>query len=198
MRSLGKAFLVIVSVVYPCLVFFGLAVFKVSPRILSLCVVLVVAGNFLSLTGKRRDASGAGKPDLAKISLTAVLCLLAALIMVFNSGFFLKLYPLVMGSFLLGTFAFTLVRPPSMILRFATLQDKDLANKEDYPGVERYCRTVTLVWCGFFVLNLCASAYTMLFLSDFAWSLYNGLISYVLIGILFFGEMVFRRFMQRK
>lgn len=195
MGSLGKAFLVIVSVAYPCLVFLGLVVFKVSPRILSLVVVLVAAGNFLSLTGKKRDDAGRAA---GKIALTAVLGLLAALIMVFNSGFFLKLYPLVISAFLLGSFAFTLARPPSMILRFATLQDKELPHRDSYPVVVRYCRAVTIVWCGFFVFNLCVSAYTMLFLPDFAWSLYNGLISYILIGVLFFGEMIVRRFVQVK
>lgn len=198
MVRLGKVLPVIVSVVYPCLVFLGLAVYGVSPRILSLCVVLVVVGNFLTLTGKRKDGIKSGGHDVARIALTAVLCLLAVLIMVFNSGFILKLYPLVMGVFLLGSFGLTLIKPPSMILRFATLQDKDLPNAENYAEVVRYCRAVTLVWCVFFIFNLCVSAYTMLFLSDFAWSLYNGLISYILIGILFFGEMLFRRFIQRK
>jgi uncharacterized membrane protein len=34
-------------------------------------------------------------------------------------------------------------------------------------------------------------------MSDFVWTLYNGLISYVLIGLLFFGEMGVRAIKAR-
>jgi uncharacterized membrane protein len=49
------------------------------------------------------------------------------------------------------------------------------------------------VWCGFFILNGCMAAWTAFAASRETWALYNGLISYLLMGVLFAGEWVFRR-----
>lgn len=195
MKVAGKVALGVLSVLYPCLMFLGLVVFKVQPRVLSLCMALAVALGFLSLTGEKRKES---KPPLAKYALTGAAAILAVSALVANSALCLKLYPVFVNASLLATFGFTLIRPPSMILRFASLQDRHLAEDEGYSRIVQYCRTVTIVWCCFFVFNLGMAAYTTFFLSDFAWSLYNGLISYILLGILFLGEMVVRRIVQKK
>jgi uncharacterized membrane protein len=195
MGKAGKVALVVLSVLYPCLVFLGLAVFKVQPRLVSLCMVLAVLLNFLSLTGERKAS---GRLPLGKLALIGVACVLIAVAVVANSGICLKLYPVFVSGTLLATFGATLARPPSMILRFATLQDRRLSEDPGYPGIVRYCRAVTGIWCGFFVFNIGMALYTAFCLSDFAWSLYNGLISYILIGVLFVGEMVVRRIVQKK
>jgi len=195
MKVAGKVALGILSVLYPCLMFLGLVVFKVQPRVLSLCMALAVALGFLSLTGDKKKA---GKPPIAKYALAGAAAILVVITLVANSALCLKLYPVFVNTSLLATFGFTLLRPPSMILRFASLQDRHLAEHEGYPSIVKYCRTVTIVWCCFFVFNLGMAAYTTFFLSDLAWSLYNGLISYILLGILFLGEMVVRRIVQKK
>lgn len=191
----GKIALVVLSVLYPCLVFLGLVVFKVQPRVVSLCMLTVVILNFLSLTGERKSS---GRLPIGKLALTGGACILVAVTVASNSGICLKLYPVFVSVSLLATFSLTLVRPPSMILRFATLQDRKLSETPGYPGIVRYCRVVTVVWCAFFVFNLGVSLFTAFFMSDFAWSLYNGLISYILIGTLFVGEMAVRRIVQKK
>lgn len=191
----GKIALVVLSVLYPCLVFLGLVVFKVQPRVVSLCMLTVVILNFLSLTGERKSS---GRLPIGKLALTGGACILVAVTVASNSGICLKLYPVFVSVSLLATFSLTLVHPPSMILRFATLQDRKLSETPGYPGIVRYCRVVTVVWCGFFVFNLGVSLFTTFFMSDFAWSLYNGLISYILIGTLFVGEMAVRRIVQKK
>ena len=56
-----------------------------------------------------------------------------------------------------------------------------------------YTRKVTQVWCGFFVLNGGLALGTALWASDATWALYNGLIAYGLMGVLFAGEWVVRR-----
>jgi len=56
-----------------------------------------------------------------------------------------------------------------------------------------YTRRVTQVWCGFFVLNGSVALVTALWASDATWALYNGLISYCLMGCLFAGEWLVRR-----
>lgn len=195
MNRLGKILLVVLSILYPCAVFIGLVFLKTPPRILSLCVVLVVVVNFLAATGKK---SAKHRISPGKFILAVILVFLVIAIFVTNSERLLKIYPVIMNASLLATFGLTLFRQPSMILRFATLQDKSLADNPDYPGIVLYCRRVTIVWCVFFVFNMCMALYTTFFASSLAWSLYNGLISYILIGILFVGEMVVRHFVQKK
>jgi uncharacterized membrane protein len=192
MKNVGKILLVVLSILYPCIVFAGLFFWGTPPRILGLCVAVVVALNFLTATDKSNDS---GNPPFSKYLATGCLGLLVIAIFVTNSERLLKIYPVVMNVTLLVTFGATLFRSPSMILRFASLQDKTVV---DDPSVVLYCRKVTAVWCCFFIFNIGVSLYTVFFASNLVWSLYNGLISYILIGILFVGEKVVRHFVQKK
>ena len=89
---------------------------------------------------------------------------------------------------LLAVFAISLRYPPSAIERLARLQEPDLPES----GV-RYTRRVTQVWCGFFIVNGSIALATVLWASDAAWALYNGLIAYLLMGLLFAAEWLVRR-----
>jgi uncharacterized membrane protein len=57
----------------------------------------------------------------------------------------------------------------------------------------RYTFRITQIWCAFFLINGTLAAYTALFTSRAAWALYNGLIAYLLMGALFAGEWLYRR-----
>ena len=80
-----------------------------------------------------------------------------------------------------------------MIERLARLQEPDLPAA----GVA-YTRRVTQVWCGFFIVNGSVSLLTALFASDAGWALYNGVISYALMGLLFVGEWLIRKRVKAK
>jgi len=88
---------------------------------------------------------------------------------------------------LLVAFGATLAHGPSMIEKFARMSNPELGEH-----AVRYTRRVTQMWCVFFTLNGAFSAYTALFWTRAAWSLYNGLIAYVLIGVLLVGEVGWR------
>lgn len=66
------------------------------------------------------------------------------------------------------------------------------------PEGVRWCRGVTQVWCGFFVLNGCVALATVLYGDRGLWMIWNGCVSYVLIGILFAGEFLLRRIRMRR
>jgi uncharacterized membrane protein len=194
MSKLGKAFFLSITILYPFLVLVGLLVLKTSPRALSLCLVAILVVNFLAYPG----AGKKGGFDRVRMWATAgILTALIILIVLTNSSGIVKLYPVVMNLFLLGSFAITLFRPPSMIFRFAVLAKKSLMDDPKRPSIETYCRTVTIVWCAFFIFNACLSLITAIWTSDFVWTLYNGLISYILIGLLFFGEIGIRAIKAR-
>lgn len=99
----------------------------------------------------------------------------------------LKLYPVLVNAALLMAFGYSLVAPPSMVERLARLREPDLP-----PAAIAYTRRVTEVWCGFFILNGAAALATALWATEAIWSLYTGVISYVLMGILFGAEFLLR------
>jgi len=100
----------------------------------------------------------------------------------------IKLYPVLVNGVMLIAFAISLWRPPSIVERLARLSEPDLP-----PAGVRYTEKITAVWCVFFVLNGSVSIGTVFWASDRIWALYNGLLSYVLIGMLMAGEWIVRQ-----
>jgi uncharacterized membrane protein len=118
---------------------------------------------------------------------------LAALAFALNVAWPLKLYPVAVNGSLLALFGATLLRPPSMIERLARLTTPDLP-----AHAVAYTRTVTQVWCAFFIVNGSVSVATALWASESTWALYNGGISYGLMGALFAGELLVRQLVKRR
>jgi uncharacterized membrane protein len=80
-----------------------------------------------------------------------------------------------------------------MIERMARLSDPAL------PAYAiAYTRRVTQVWCGFFVMNGTLALLTAVWASAAIWSLYNGVLAYVLMGCLFAGEYLVRIVVRRR
>jgi uncharacterized membrane protein len=99
----------------------------------------------------------------------------------------LRFYPAIVNAALLVLFSWTLLSPPSLIERIARIQHPDLP-----PEGIIYTRRVTQIWCGFFIINGSIALATALWSSVEIWSLYNGLIAYLLIGLLLVGEYLVR------
>lgn len=110
-----------------------------------------------------------------------------------QSSTLLKLYPVAVNLGLMSYALYTLWRPPSAIERLMHA----LRQPVSAAGVG-YTRTLTALWCGFFAANTAAAAYTALVASTSVWALYNGVVSYVVAGILFAAELVFRGFYKRR
>ena len=128
----------------------------------------------------------------ALIVLITLLCLINLFLRPDRINFLLFGVVLCLGaaSFLSeGTFALSLVNPPSVIERLARLKDKNLPQK-----AIAYTRNLTVIWCGFFIANGSVALWTALAATDEIWALYNGFIAYVLIGLLLGGEVIVRRF----
>ena len=196
MKKFLKALIYILAALYPVLIFLLLVVFHLPVRILSLCVVVMAFAYFLSMTGKR----GEGDAKLNWRPLVTSILLLGAGVGCFftNQTVFLKLYSVVIRVVLLSVFGSTLISPPNMAFRFATLQDKKIKGSLAEKQVEEYCRKVTICWCIFFVCDGSVAAYTTFFCSDRIWSLYNGGISYVLLGLFFVIEYIIRKQVDKK
>lgn len=207
MKKFLKALFYVIAAVYPVLVFTLLVVFKVETKILSLVIVALAAAFFLSATGSKKTSEKKGALDWKPL-LSSALFLAAGLFCFFTGKeFFLKLYSVVINATLLVVFGSTLFLEPTIIFRFATLSDKSIAGSSYENQVKLYCKKVTIVWCCFFILNGTTAALTTFADKLFGlsaeearrvWALYNGGISYVLMGTLFVVEFIIRKLVDRK
>jgi len=114
--------------------------------------------------------------------------LLLGLAALFDSRVFLLHLPVLITLFLLVSFAYTLIRPPTMIERYARLGTRDLTDEE-----VRYCTSLTWLWIVFFLFNGLLIEGLILWTSFEIWTLYVGVIGYLLVGLLFALELVYRR-----
>lgn len=192
-RVAGKIFFTAISVLYPVLVYCGIRYWGLSPRRMSLMLLALGFYHFLNFTRCK------SKADRGRTGALVALILVCALVAFFaNNILFVKFYPVLVNLSLLAFFGFTLWRPPSFAFRMACLGDKNLMVSPSFKAVERYCNKVTFAWCLFFVVNGLVSSLTVFVGSDKIWSLYNGLISYILIGLFFIVEYLVRKMVQSK
>ncbi len=174
--------LAILGAAYPVLVYFGLSVF--SPRlILVLLIASVVVRAALFLGGGKRTQAASVLFIAAILASAGIASELVAI----------RFYPVIVSATLATLFGLSLISGMPMIERFARLRSGDL---DDY--AIRYTRKLTGIWGCFFVANGCAAAWTAIYASIETWTLYNGLVSYVLIGILFVGEWPVRRILRAR
>ena len=113
-----------------------------------------------------------------------VLCVSSFLLKTYQ---LLLFYPVVVNAVMLAVFGGSLRSTMPIVERLARLQEPDLPEK----GV-RYTRRVTQIWCGFFIINGGIALGTALWASEAVWSLYTGVIAYILMALLFGGEYLVR------
>ena len=175
------AALVAASILYPGLVYAGQAA---VPPLVFVAVALALIGARLAMSGSpgarvwRMPLVGAG---VAVAALAAVDGHLAA-----------KAYPVVLSLGMAALFGASLLRPPSLIERFARLHEPDLP-----PAGQAYCRTVTVVWTVWLLVNAAVAAALALWGSDAAWALWTGVVAYLVMGVLFAGEVAVRQRVRR-
>lgn len=177
MRGFVNGLAVILTLFYPLAVYFGLS--YLEPWQIALALAFLLA---IRLLAGKTGTAGKGYRWLI-----IVLILYCGLSIFHNDQISLRLYPILVNLGLLTIFAASLYYPPPIIERLARLNIPDLPEK----GIV-YTRKVTQIWCLFFIFNGLAAFYTALWCSMKSWSLYNGLIAYVLIGLLMAGEYLVR------
>lgn len=103
-------------------------------------------------------------------------------------------YPVTVSLSLLLLFSASLLGKTNIIQRIAEKTEQPVTGAIDI----RYTRMVTMVWCVFFIVNAAISFFLAWHQIMDWWAWYNGVISYVLIGILLAGERLLRPELQRK
>ncbi|MDQ7100503.1 MULTISPECIES: hypothetical protein [unclassified Serratia (in: enterobacteria)] len=102
-------------------------------------------------------------------------------------------WPVVVNLVMLFGFGGSLRSDMPLVERLARLRDPQLP-----PEGVRYTRRVTQVWCIFFVFNGSMAFLTALHGDMALWTMWNGMIAYLLIGALMAGEWLVRRRVIRR
>lgn len=164
---------------YPLWVFLGLR--HLGPAATAALLIPLLLGRYwLMRTGRVASLGGSWLLPAALILLLGSLLL--------NSDWGLRLYPVLMNLSFLTLFAFSLRHPPSVVERLAALREPVIT-----PAARAYMRKVTWAWCLFFGGNASLALATVLLGSIEVWTLYNGLLAYLLMGLMFGLELLIRR-----
>jgi uncharacterized membrane protein len=179
-RSLD-AILLAVGVAYPFLVYFGLRVLPAGFFAIALCMLLALRLAFSSKPNNRN-------------SLTYLICAVVVLLLTARSPMIgLKAYPVLLSLGLGAAFAYSLIWPPTIIEQVARIRHPDLP-----PEVNSYLRKVTIAWLMFFLINAAVSAATAMSGSLKLWTLYNGFVSYLAMGVMFAAEFLIRQVVHQR
>lgn len=143
-----------------------------------------------------RLASGRGKQDQEKrmlysVSLVGIALCLASYLL--HTYALVLWYPVAINVTLLSLFGASLWRGMPLVERLARLQNNALP-----PAAVRYTRKVTRIWCLFFMINGTVAALTCLYGDIQWWTLWNGMIAYLLMGTLMAGEWIVRQWVIKR
>lgn len=186
-----KALSILAWVLYPFVIYWGLTRGSLSWASVAVLVLLL-----LQLLPRIREARARGqisKQELwSMLSVPLTIACLVSIAAVSKSPRLLLAQPVFVNGLLLLHFASSLRTPVSRIEQFAQMWKGPLP-----PQGKAYCRQVTKVWCGFFIVNGTICALLAMAAPLSWWMLYTGLLSYILIGLLFAGEWLVRTWLFR-
>lgn len=175
---------VAVLTLYPVLVYFGLQAFEPRWLVLLLPLALVLGSPMRS---SRSPFAIAGAWILIPVGVFLVVAFVS------NREWLLRLYPVVINISLAAAFLHSLYQPMTLIERLARMTEPDLQ-----PEGVVYCRQVTRIWAAYMGVSAVIALWTALFASREIWAIYNGLVSYLCIGLLFGVEYLVRRRVRRR
>ncbi|MCP2040753.1 putative membrane protein [Neisseria sp. HSC-16F19] len=174
MRTLGQLLLGVVSAAYPLLWYFG--------RDSGLFFVLAALMGVLWLI------RAATAPTRSQRITALLLAAFFGAALLWQQPASMYWYPVAVNLLMLAVFGSSLMAEQTVIEKLARLQHPDLP-----PQGVRHTRRVTQIWCVFFIANGLIAALLALSGRHDWWALYTGVIAYILMGLLFAGEWLYRK-----
>lgn len=171
------------GIAYPLMVYWGIG--HLSPGVFVVLGIGLLALRF----ARSRQGVDAGRWAVA-FGLAAVSL---AVSFVISPEYAMKVYPVAVSLAVAGVFGWSLVFPPTVVERLARL-----GGGEFPPDGVVYTRNVTLLWVCILVANAMVSTATGIWGSLETWTLWNGLVSYLVMGAVFLGEFGYRKFLRRR
>lgn len=170
---------------WPFLIWFGLAHHSLQ-WLLPLMALLL----FLRFRLTRRQAGPLRVVSQVVAAAGITLCAASYLL---KTHHLLLFYPVVVNAVMLAVFGGSLWSAMPIVERLARLREPDLPD-----AAVRYTRRVTQVWCAFFIFNGGVALFTAIRGDMSVWTAWNGMIAYLLMGLLMAGEWLVRRQMIKR
>ncbi len=126
------------------------------------------------------------------VPIAVVVCY-SATVTLTNSELLLRFYPVLMNVMMGLMFAVSLYHGPPVLERMARLRKHPM-----HPASMLYLRRLTAVWVGYFVVSASIATWTAVAASLKVWTLYNGFISYVFMGLLLVLELPVRSWYKKR
>jgi len=160
-----------ITVLVPFVIYFGIKYFGIRYLLYGLLFLyLLRSASCLRGSIKRNQA-------FVLISIAAVF----GLAIILNRASLALYTPVLINLGLLLSFGSTLFIGPPIVEIFARKHVKSLSEIE-----VKYCRNVTVLWSAFFIINGSISFIISATGNIDYWILYNGFVSYIMIGLIFF------------
>lgn len=179
-RLMKKFFLILlitVSLTYPLLVYYGLN--QVPPAVFAAVLFLVVVARVLLVGGQ----------DKFQFWMFVCVGVFCAWVFVVNSERLLRYYPVIISLIVALLFLSSLRHSVSFIERVARATGQTITE-----NAKRYTRRLTFFW-GVVLLINSSVAWVLAELAPFSWwALYCGVLSYLIFGAIFIGELLFRKY----
>lgn len=182
MKRFAKLIVTILLILYPLAVYFGIQYLPLNSILILLLFIIIMRLVFSGVNGKQVGGV-----------VTLALAIVLALSWFRDDPEGLLWYPVLCNLVLFFLFAYSLKQPKSIIERIARIKEPDLP----YKGIV-YTRKVTKVWCIFFLINGSLATATVISGNMQVWVFYNGLVSYVLMGLIIAAEWLVRRRIYRE
>lgn len=184
-RRILSLLLASLGLLYPGLVY--LALDRVPAGALALAALALVAAR-LGLLARGGPLAAVLIPPLALVAFATILLALT------GAERAALTYPVLMSLGMASAFAWSL-RPghPCLVEHFAALSEPDPT-----PAARAYMRKVTVAWALVLSGNAALSGWTVLHGDPALWALYNGLLSYLLLGGTAGIEYLIRRAISRQ
>ncbi len=157
------------------MVYWGLHYYDVKWLLLILFVLLAMRWLVIDAQGERY------------VVVVTLVCI-SGIVFFWGEKVGLRFYPVMVNAGFFILFTSSLFTSMSFVERLARLRESTVSEK-----AMAYMRQVTIAWSVFFVVNGTVATYTALWGSEEVWVLYNGLISYLLMGGLAGGEWLVRQ-----
>ncbi|WJY15105.1 hypothetical protein PCO82_22205 [Pectobacteriaceae bacterium CE90] len=185
MRMLVNGLSWLMTLLWPFLVWFSVT--HPDHRWLLVLLALMFLLRFATLRGDKRVFKGTG---LLLAVAGAALCLASLLL---RDGQWLFWYPVAVNAVMLLLFGSSLYSGMPLVERLARLKEPELP-----PQAVAYTYRVTQIWCLFFIFNGSIAVLTCLVGNVHWWTLWNGMVSYLLMGLLMGGEWLIRQRLRRR
>jgi len=180
-----KYLVLILIILYPVFIFLGLN--YLSPAQIGLVLLCLFLARMIFI---RRERLVQAWPLMVTVLIGAGL---AGTAMLLGTTDYLLWYPVAVNSVFFCGFTLSIVYPPTIIERLARIREKNLSQQ-----AVSYTRKVTIAWSVFFMLNALVASWTVVHGDLEIWTLYNGFIAYLIIGVIFLAEYIVRQNLRKR